>query len=209
MRLRYWVQEALKITGVIMTAALVYTLLMMAQDTEETWQDYLEMGAIYLCLFGAVMCMSFGTSIYQVHVPLAISFGSTRKEALLGMQCYRLVIASIILAAVELLLFMTGDTAQPLMWAVVPLESAAFLVFNGLGAILGGLSTKLGRGALVAVSIVVMLLGVGGVIAVILIIALKYSLQRNVVWIVLGIGTLVYALSMIFEVRTIKKFSVK
>jgi len=106
---------------------------------------------------------------------------------------------------VELLFFVAGD----MEWEVVPLGAAAFLVFNGLGAVLGCLSTKLGRGALVAVSIVAMLLCVGGVGAVVLIIALKYSLQGIVVWTVLGIGTLVYALSMIFEVQTIKKFSVK
>ena len=82
-------------------------------------------------------------------------------------------------------------------------------ILNGIGAVLGCLSTKLGRGALIAVSILTMLLCVGGVGAAVLIIALKYSLQGNVVWIVLGIGALVYVLSMIFEVQTIKKFSVK
>ena len=209
MRLRYWAKEALKITGVIMAAALGYTLLMMAQDSRETWEDYLVMGAVYLGMFGAFICMTLGTSIYQVHVPLAISFGSTRKEALLGIQCYRLVIASIILAVAELLFFMTGDTARSMAWAVVPLGAAAFLVFNSIGAILGGLSTKLGKGALIAGSIIVMLLCVGGIGSVILIIGLKYSLQKSVVWIVLGIGSLVYALSMVFEVKSIKKFSVK
>lgn len=209
MRLRYWAQEALKITGIIMAAALVYTFLMIVQDTRETWNEYLEMGAIYIGMFGACMCMILSTSIYQVHAPLAISLGSTRKEVLFGIQCYRFVIASILLAVAALLLMLTGETAQSLVWTILPLGVAAFMVFNGIGAVLGCLSTKLGRGALIAVSILVMLLCVGGVGAAVLIIALKYSLQGNVVWIVLGIGTLVYALSMIFEVQTIKKFSVK
>ena len=209
MRLRYWAQEALKFTGIIMAAAFVYTLLMMVQDTRETWNEYLEMGALYLGMFGACMCMILGTSIYQVHAPLAISLGSTRKEVLLGIQCYRFVIASILLAVAALLLMLTGETAHSLVWTIIPLGVAVFLVFNSIGAILGGLSTKLGRGALIAVSIVMMLLCVGGVGAAVLIIALKYSLQGNVVWIVLGIGILVYALSMIFEVQTITKFSVK
>ena len=209
MRLRYWAQEALKITGVIMAATLIYTFLMIAQDTRETWNEYLEMGAIYLGMFGACMCMILSTSIYQVHAPLAISLGSTRNEVLFGIQCYRFVIASILLAVAALLLMLTGETAQSLVWTILPLGVAAFMVFNGIGAVLGCLGTKLGRGALIAVSILTMLLCVGGVGAAVLIIALKYSLQGNVVWIVLGIGTLVYALSMIFEVQTIKKFSVK
>ncbi len=209
MRLRYWVQEALKFTGIIMAAAFVYTLLMMVQDTRETWNEYLEMGAIYLGMFGSCMCMILGTSAYQVHAPLAISLGSTRKEVLFGIQCYRFVIASILLAVAALLLMLTGETAQSLVWTILPLGVAAFLVFNSIGAVLGCLSTKLGRGALIAVSIVMMLLCVGGAGATILIIALKYSLRGNIVWVVLCIGTLVYAMSMIFEVQTIKKFSVK
>ena len=209
MRLRYWAQEALKFTGIIMAAAFVYTLLMMVQDTRETCNEYLEMGALYLGMFGACMCMILGTSIYQVHAPLAISLGSTRKEVLFGIQCYRFVIASILLAVAALLLMLTGETAQSLVWTILPLGVATFMVFNGIGAVLGCLSTKLGRGALIAVSILTMLLCVGGLGAAVLIIALKYSLQGNVVWIVLGIGTLVYALSMIFEAQTIKKFSVK
>ena len=209
MRLRYWAQEALKFTGIIMAAALFYTFLMMVQDTRETWNEYLEMGALYLGMFGACMCMILGTSIYQVHAPLAISLGSTRKEVLLGIQCYRFVIASILLAVAALLLMLTGETAQSLVWTVLPLGAAAFLAFHGIGAVLGCLSTKLGRGALIAVSIVAMLLCVGGIGAVVLIISLKYFLQGNVVWIVLGIGALVYALSMIYEFKTIKKFSVK
>ena len=209
MRLRYWAQEAIKFTGIIMAAAFVYTLLMMVQDTRETWNEYLEMGALYLGMFGACMCMILGTSIYQVHAPLAISLGSTRKEVLLGIQCYRFVIASILLAVAALLLMLTGETAHSLVWTIIPLGVAVFLVFNSIGAVLGCLSTKLGRGALIAVSIVMMLLCVGGVGAAVLIIALKYSLQGNVVWIVLGIGALVYTLSMIFEGQTIKKFSVK
>ena len=187
----------------------IYTFLMIVQDTRETWNEYLEMGALYIGMFGACMCMILGTSIYQVHAPLAISLGSTRKEVLLGIQCYRFVIASILLAVAALLLMLTGETAHSLVWTIIPLGVAVFLVFNSIGAILGGLSTKLGRGALIAVSIVMMLLCVGGVGAAVLIIALKYSLQGNVVWIVLGIGILVYALSMIFEVQTITKFSVK
>ena len=209
MRLRYWAQEALKFTGIIMAAALFYTFLMIGQDTRETWNEYLEMGALYLGMFGACMCMILGTSVYQVHAPLAISLGSTRKEVLLGIQCYRFVIACILLAVAALLLMLTGETAHSLVWTILPLGVAAFLLFNSIGAVLGCLSTKLGRGALIAISILTMLLCVGGVGAAVLIIALKYSLPGNVVLVVLAIGTLVYAMSMIFEVLTIKKFSVK
>ena len=124
MRLRYWAQEALKFTGIIMAAALFYTFLMMVQDTRETWNEYLEMGALYLGMFGACMCMILGTSIYQVHAPLAISLGSTRKEVLLGIQCYRFVIACILLAVAALLLMLTGETAESLVWTIL-LHSAA------------------------------------------------------------------------------------
>ena len=57
----------LTFTGIIMAAALFYTFLMIVQDTRETWNEYLEMGALYLGMFGACMCMILGTSVYQVH----------------------------------------------------------------------------------------------------------------------------------------------
>lgn len=206
MRLRYWIKEALKFIGIIMIGMLaVVVMQVQTQDVGETWKDQLGKAVFSVIPLGAFLCMIFGVTVYQLHIPLAICFGSTRKEVFLGMQCYRLVIACAVLAVAVLLLFVCGD----MKWEIVPLGAAAFLVFNGLSAIFGGLSTRMGRVALMVVQIAGYFLCVAVIILTALIIVHQGLLQGGLVWIVLGFGILVYCLCMIYEFKTIKKFSVR
>ncbi len=206
MRLRYWIKEALKLTGVLIIASFAFTLLMMEQDAADTWQYYLNMGAMYLAMFGAFMNMLLGASIYQVFVPLAISFGSTRKEVFWGLQCYRFVITFFVLLVAGILCAVAKEIS---VWAALPIGICAFLVSHGMGAIVGGLSSKLGKTALVIMALVGMLLFFG-MIGLILMGHNWFAMHKNVFALLMpGIGVLVYALCMIYEVKTIRKFSVK
>ena len=206
MRLRYWIKEALKLTGVLIIASFAFTLLMMGQDAADTWQYYLNMGAMYLAMFGAFMSIVLGASIYQVFVPLAISFGSTRKEVFWGLQCYRFVVTFFVLLVAGILCAVAKEIS---VWIALPFGICAFLVFHGMGAIVGGLSSKLGKTALVIMALVGMLLFFG-MIGLILMGHNWFAMHKNVFALLMpGIGVLVYALCMIYEVKTIRKFSVK
>lgn len=207
MRLRYWVKEALKLTGLIMIASFVYTLLlMMVLDAENTWQYRLNMGAIYLALFGAFMSMVLGASTYQVFAPLAISFGSTRKEVFWGIQCYRFVITFSLLLVAGILCAVAKEIS---VWYALPFGICAFLIFHGMGAILGGLSSKFGKTALIIMTLVG-LIPFFGMIGLILMGHNWLAMHKNVSALLMpGIGILVYALCMIYEVKTIRKISVK
>lgn len=206
MRLRYWIKEALKISGIIMVASLVYTLLMMGWDAADTWRYYLNMGAMYLGIFGAFMSMVLGTSIYQIDVPLAISFGSTRKEVLWGIQCYRFVITFLLLLVAGIL----RAIAKEEVWIAMPIGICAFLVFNGMGVILGGLSNKLGKKSLVVLALVMMFLFFGVIAAIVLLVHFGFEMRADIFLpLMLGGSVLVYSLCMVNEVKTIRKFSVK
>jgi hypothetical protein len=208
MRLRYWIKEALKLTGILIIASFAYTLLMMIMglDAADTWRRYLNMGAMWLGMFGAFMSIVLGASIYQVFVPLAISFGSTRKEVFWGLQCYRFVVTFFVLLVAGILCAVAKEIS---VWIALPFGICAFLVFHGMGAIMGGLSSRLGKTALVIMALVGMLLFIG-MIGLILLGHNWFALHKNVFALLMpGIGVLVYALCMIYEVKTIRKFSVK
>ena len=206
MRLRYWVKEALKLTGLIMIASFVYMLLMMGLDAENTWQYRLNTGAIYLALFGAFMSMVLGPSIYQVFAPLAISLGSTRKEVFWGIQCYRFVIIFSLLLVAGILCAVAKEIS---VWYALPFGICAFLTLHGMGAVMGGLSRKLGKLAL----IIMVLVGLNlylGMLGLVLMGHNWFVMHKNIFMLLIpGIGILVYALCMIYEVRTIRKISVK
>lgn len=208
MRLRYWIKEALKLTGILIIASFAYTLLMMIMglDAADTWRRYLNMGAMWLGMFGAFMSIVLGASIYQVFVPLAISFGSTRKEVFWGLQCYRFVVTFFVLLVAGILCAVAKEIS---VWIALPFGICAFLVFHGMGAIMGGLSSRLGKTALIIMALVGMLLFIG-MIGLILLGHNWFAMHKNVfVLLMPGIGVLVYALCMIYEVKTIRKFSVK
>ena len=208
MRLRYWIKEALKLTGILIIASFAYTLLMMIMglDAADTWRRYLNMGAMWLGMFGAFMSIVLGASIYQVFVPLAISFGSTRKEVFWGLQCYRFVVTFFVLLVAGILCAVAKEIS---VWIALPFGICAFLVFHGMGAIMGGLSSRLGKTALVIMALVGMLLFIG-MIGLILLGHNWFAMHKNVFALLMpGIGVLVYALCMIYEVKTIRKFSVK
>jgi cytochrome c oxidase subunit IV len=79
-----------------------------------------------------------------------------------------------------------------------------------MGAIIGGLSRKLGKIALSLLMLAMMLLIIGGIAAVVLMIHLGIEMRGDIVALLMpGIGVLVYALCMIYEVKTIRNFSVK
>lgn len=208
MRLRYWIKEALKLTGILIIASFAYTLLMMIMglDAADTWRRYLNMGAMWLGMFGAFMSIVLGTSIYQVFVPLAISFGSTRKEVFWGLQCYRFVVTFFVLLVAGILCAVAKEIS---VWIALPFGICAFLVFHGMGAIMGGLSSRLGKTALIIMALVGMLLFIG-MIGLILMGHNWFAMHKNVFALLMpGIGVLVYALCMLYEVKTIRKFSVK
>lgn len=209
MRLLYWIKEGLRITAAVFAAAAIYMLLTVSQDSGDTWQDYLYTGTTYLVIFGAFMTMALNATVYQVHIPLTISFGSTRAEALLGIQCYRLTIMLPVLTVSAILVGIAGEAAWLDFPTILLLGAGAFLAFNGLGGVLGIFSTKLSKGVLAAVSIAAMLLAITVLGLSVLLFAVIFEQGHGTAWIILGLGALVYALCSIAEARTLKGFRVK
>ena len=212
MRLRFWLKQGVETFAIILGASLLYGLLMFIQ-TDSGLDGLLILLPLYLLLFGALMMMGISIGIYKMAVPLAISFGSTRNEVLLGLQIFRAIPVLLIPTLAAILTAAGGEDASLPLSAVLPLGIGAFLITSALGAVIGVVFTKYGRLATILTVITIMLVGfgagflsafseAGGFFA-------NVTFSGKLPWLVLGVGLILYSISMIPEQRTVWKCNVK
>lgn len=212
MRLVYWIRQSLKMTMIILAGSAAYTVMMAVQGTVDGIMEALEMGGMFLMMFGAMISTVLNTTVYQLHIPLTLSFGSTRKEAFAGIQLYRLINGLIVVLGGCGLYGFTGalgDEGLMPAWCFGVLGMGGYLLMGAFGILMGILSNKLGKVALGVMSAVVSLLGMVAIGGAVLGLELGFGLERWMVWIVLALGAVVYGLMLIPEVRTLKKFCVR
>lgn len=212
MRLGYWIRQSLQMTMIILAGSAAYTVMMAVQGTVESIIEALKMGGLFLMLFGVMISMVLNTTVYQLHIPLTLSFGSTRKEAFAGIQLYRLINGLVVVLGGCGLYGFSGALGDE--WLMPAgcfgvLGLGGYLLMGALGILMGILSTKLGKIALGAVSAVFSLLGIAAIGGMVLGLELGFGFERWMVWIVLALGAVVYGLMLIPEVRTLKKFCVR
>lgn len=208
MRFKFWIRVGLKNSAIILGTCVFYTALMSAQLQEDDFSGILNTGAVYLLLFGSMFSMLLNTAAYQTYIPLALGFGSTRKEILLGLQCYRLIPTAILLP-VTVVLFALSGTGSTRPWILLTAGLGIFLVFHGLGILMGVLLYRFGKTGLivcsVAISFVIMGFGIGITAAL----NITVSFPRGMHWIALAAGTAAYGPMMAVEAKTIKRFTMK
>lgn len=206
MRLKDWIVTGLQYAGAVILGSAIYGVLMGTSETE----DFLTMTAIYMLLFGAGIGMVCNMSVYKVGLPVAIGFGSTRKEAFIGMQCYRLIFMVVLLGAAALLYLLSGKEAMAELRVFAPIGISLMLVLNAMGAVMGMISTRFGKTAVVILSVIAGLI-ISAVIAatIILLTLCGDTLGGSSLAIFPAVGLVVYALIAIPEYKTIYKYNVK
>ena len=107
MRLRYWFTGALQLLGMVLGASALYCLVIWLQMDDEV-QFLLAMLPLYFILFGSIMMLCLTVGLYKTMVNLALSFGSTRREVLAGLQLYRLLPTLAVAALAALLTGIPG-----------------------------------------------------------------------------------------------------
>ena len=211
MRLKFWVKQGFECFGIVLGASVLYGFLMFIQ-TDGGWDGLLILLPLYLLLFGALMMMGMTIGIYKMAVPLAISFGSTRNEVLLGLQLFRAIPVLLIPALATVLTAVSGEDATFPLSMVFPLGVGAFLTTSALGAIVGVVFTKYGKVATIVTVITIMLVAFGAGFLAAFSEDLGTSMvvfSRGLHWLVLAIGLFLYSISMIPEQRTVWKCNVK
>ena len=207
MRLKDWLKSGLQYGAIVVGASFLYGTLMGPSSVGEM----LTMTAMYMLLFGAAINMLYNITVYKVMLPLALSFGSTRKEAFVGIQCYRLVYAVLVIGvAVPLYLLAREDGVTELM-IFVPIGIGLMLMMNALGAVLGMIGNRFGKGFMAVLTVVGSLIACGIVVtAVILFSFLSESIGSYYgLWLLPVVGLVIYGLVSIAEHKAVKKYSVK
>lgn len=212
MRLRFWLKNAATVACVSPPVALLYTGLMLLQDTGLTWEEICMLAMVYLWSFGALIAMTLTMNLYKFYLPVALSFGSTRRECMVGVTCYRLIpLAANIVCS--LLLALLAEPVIPL-GILLPVAAGLYLLVGALGAAAGMAYDKYGKKAV----ILVILAGVAAAVIVAFGLAasdgrwdwINNALESGIVpWIVLAVGAAAHALSLIPEKKTVYRCTVK
>jgi hypothetical protein len=178
----------------------------MMDDFQQGFQGYLEMAVWYLVAMAVIMPMIFHMIIYGTTVPLALSLGATRKEVWMGLQLYRLAMLLPVLGGVVLVAVL-GAAVD--FWLVFVLLLAGYLFFGGIGGVLGVLSTKLSRGALLAVIFAISTGGLSVAAGAALLTVLAWEMVPALIFILPVVGLLVYVACTCYERKAIRAICVK
>lgn len=211
MRRLFWVKEGLRYVVAVLGASFLYSLFMMIAGSEKDWIDTLTMATMYLVMFSAIMALVFNMTLYQSVLPLTISFGCLRKEALVGLQIYRLTVLIPVTAITAVLAAMVAPDIGTQAWIIVVLEIAAYLFCTSIGGLIGPLSGKLSKtllGVLYGVAMLAFMVILAGGIIVVFIME-ELNVLGWVAWLVLGVAVAVYGLCSIAEIRGIKHLCVR
>ena len=134
MRLRFWIKQGFETVFMILLCSLIYGFFMFVQGNDG-WIGLLVLLPLYLLLFGALLMIAMTTAIHKLAVPLAISFGSTRNEVLLGLQLYRVIPVCLIPALATILTALGGEQSALPVSAVFPLFVFCVSVYSILNYI--------------------------------------------------------------------------
>ncbi len=212
MKLRYWSKTGLKMALILLVACGVYTALsILGAEEGESWKEALGLGGSYALALGTIFCFLLEVSVYNLYIPLAVSFGATRREAFWGVQACRGSYTLVLLLTGYLLLSLSqgGDFVATLL--VIPVFLGIFLVSHGLAGLLAAVYGRFGAKGLILGCVLLLAAFVAGVAAFVIAID-KETMPDFSAGVSLGIvavGTAVYLLLAPVEAKSIAGCTVK
>ena len=212
MRLRYWIKTGLQTFGMVIGACLIYGFLMSIQ-MQDALSDMFVLMPVYLLLFGGMMLLASNIGVYKFNLQLALAFGSTRNEAIVGLNLFRLIPTVLLTAVLVIICGLPVGEAPVSAVQAIPLGLGVYLFFGALGSAIGVIFTKYGK--VVAVITAVLLVLICGACGFLVGFSGSSSFLGSLIfsdslpWLIFCIGLLIYALSQIPEQRTVWKCNVK
>jgi len=131
MRLRYWMLLVLRVLLTALIGTVAISLYMTLINSDMGILDAvksLPLNALSMC--GMSIYLWNSTAI-RAQLPVAVGFGSTRKEALAGLQLERLISALLLTGILALTTLVGGSTAEAVRGHLL----AAFAALFALGAV--------------------------------------------------------------------------
>lgn len=211
MRVKLWIKNAATYAFAGILGAAVYSLMMFLMDPAYDMGNLLDMASGYLLGIGVVMAIVVGMMDYKTTLPLALSFGSTRKQALVGMQLGRLVY--MVIYAVVVIGFFAVTNGWDVLIVVAPVTIGAMLLMSAIGAVFGILNVKFGKVVAVVSGILIGLFaaccGFAAVFFLVTTDEMSFKLSEWVFWLLPVAAAAIYGLVLIPECKTVYKYNVK
>lgn len=210
MRAKLWIKNSLTYALASVAGAAAYALIMCLMEPDFELRRLLDMATGYLVGIGVVMSVVVGIVDYKTTLPLALSFGSTRKEALVGMQVGRLVYGLGLLTAVAVLFAAANGLGS--LPVLLPIAVGVMLMMSAAGAVFGMVTVKFGKVAAVVIGILVGLLAAGSVFAAMMFVLadeVAFEASEWMLWLLPAVGAVIYGLVLIPEVKTVYHYNVK
>ena len=206
MRLKDWFKSGLQYAAIIIFASAIYGVLMEPTNLDEM----VSMAAMYMLLFGGAMSLLFSISVYKVMLPVSLGFGSTRREAFVGIQCYRVVYMALVSAAAVGLYLLGGKMGLTELKVLAPIGIGLMPLMTAVGAVIGMVGSRFGKGVMAAMTVIGSLIAVAIMLATLILCdVFEEQIGSFGLWMMPVAGLLVYGLVSIFEYKSVKKYSVK
>ncbi len=202
MRLIPWLKSALICWAAPAAATLAITLLNLLDEGSFASGKYFFSVTVFL-----LMILQLNL-VYQTALPLAVSFGATRREALTGLRLYRVATAVLCAVTAAALAAFEGENAMMPPLTILPFSLGAYLLSNALGGILGKLYLKWGP-------MVTFLIFFGIVICGAFVAALAVIILRDMVssfpwqYLVLALGVAAHFAILPFDKKLVFGYTVK
>lgn len=211
MRLAYWFQSGIKTLATIAGACAVYGFLMWIQ-MDTGFLEFLGMSApLMMIFFGAVMLFAFGMVQYRMALNISLSFGSTRREAMVGLHLYRLIPAVGITALAVLIPLAFGQELLFGTRATILVGVGIMLLGSAVGMMTGLIDLRFGKAVSIIVFVLVALVcgfcGGFAVIAADEVFSFAGQLPVSMILALAGVGA--YLLVSIPEVLAVRRYQVK
>lgn len=217
MRLTYWLKASLVEIAAIIGGSGVYTLLMSFSVHAAPEEGPLFLFLIYMIGFGGFMALILNAAAYMQQLPLAIAFGSSRKEAMVGMQLYRLLPGLVTALAAAVIVLIRGNAQSPGAFLVALVSLFLNLILGTWGSFMGMAGARLGNKATIAVLVIGLVILAGGA-AMIIPAAINPNSDAifdalfsnpSFPWVMGLVPAALYGISLIPEKKAIYAYSVK
>lgn len=131
MRLRFWLKSGLSNVLVCVVASVIYTFLQ--ASTTSNSENIPILCVVYLIFMGALFSLIYASSSSRAQLSLVLSFGSTRREAYVGLQIFRAIPFVCITALGALICAFTDMPEGISPFSVILLCGFTFPLANALG----------------------------------------------------------------------------
>ena len=211
--IRFWGKSGLQLTGMMLIFMVVYGFLF-NMGSSRVFGDFWKTAYFYGGIISVLFALIGPVAYVGAYLPMALSFGSGRREAVFGAQIFCIAYG----VSTYIIMVLAGIMSSGKFDGKLNVLIAVLFVFmTAVGQLVSVAQMHFGIKGMIIGIVFVVLCMVGGIVAGIgfidQIMAWINRIQTNVVWILLAIAAIVsialYAVSVMALFREMRHYEVK